>query len=70
MWNRAHLSFMQRHLIAHRSGVIDAKYVQETGDRSVPIGRRVMVDASDVRDLARAVRTLGAQLLASLPPLP
>jgi len=31
-WTLAHLGFMRRHLVAHKAGVIDQQYLDETGE--------------------------------------
>jgi hypothetical protein len=66
-WALAHLNFMRRHLIAHRSGVVDQQYLDETGEPSILLGRRVVVDAAEVAGLADAVERLGTTLVGLLP---
>lgn len=66
-WRLAHASFMKRHLLAHRSGVVDQQYKDETGDLSAPVGRRVVVEALQVEALVKAVEELGRSLVGLLP---
>jgi len=66
-WTLAHLNFMKRHLTAHRSGVIDQQYLDETGEPSALLGRRVVVDAAHIATLADAVGRLGTTLIGLLP---
>jgi hypothetical protein len=42
-WTFAHVAFMQRHLLAHKSGVIDQRYLDETGQSPSLLGRRLNV---------------------------
>jgi len=67
-WKRAHVFFMRRHLIAHKSGVIDAQYLDETGEPRSLLGKRVRVGHDDVLELAGLVEGLGHGLLSLLPP--
>lgn len=67
-WDLAHLGFMRRHLIAHRSGVVDQQYLDETHDSHVVVGRRIVIAQPDVQALAVAVERLAATLLNILPP--
>ena len=66
-WALAHMNFMRRHLIAHRSGVVDQKYLDETGEPSTVLGRRLVVDPAQVIGLADAVERLGVTLIRLLP---
>jgi hypothetical protein len=61
-WRTAVLGFMRRHLIAHRAGVVDQQYREETGDTAAQIGRRIRIDEAQVREVAAAVRALGQSL--------
>ena len=67
-WGLAHLGFMRRHLVAHRSGVVDQQYLDETHDSQVVLGRRIVIAPSDVQALAATVERLAAALLSLLPP--
>jgi hypothetical protein len=66
-WSLAHLNFMKRHLIAHRSGVVDQQYLTETGEPPALLGRRIAVEATQVALLADAVERLGITLVRVLP---
>lgn len=63
----AQLGFMRRHLIAHKAGVIDHKYVEETHDPTAKIGRRLRLEAREVEALADCVERLAASLAELLP---
>jgi hypothetical protein len=67
-WKSAHTAFMQRHLVAHKAGVIDQQYLDETGESSSHLGRRLSVPSDRVRDVADTVMKIGEYLIATLPP--
>jgi hypothetical protein len=69
-WMFVHQCFMRRHLLTHTSGVIDQKYLDETGEGRHLLGRRVAVSAADVERLATIVEALGVRLAATLEALP
>jgi hypothetical protein len=58
-WRSAQIAFMKRHLIAHKSGVVDQQYLNETGDPAELLGRRLQVSASDVQSLSKEILNLG-----------
>jgi hypothetical protein len=66
-WSRMVLAFHKRHLLAHRSGVIDERYVQSSGDTTAMAGRRVSVTPAEVTDVATTLAALGAALVRLLP---
>jgi len=66
-WDFAHTAFMRRHLIAHRGGVIDDRYLTETGEPASLRGRRLLIAASDVERLAVIILALGRFLIQQLP---
>lgn len=55
--------FQQRHLIAHKGGVVDAEYVSKSGDMSYATGQRLVVTESSVLRLADLVGDLGKSLV-------
>jgi len=54
--------FQQRHLLAHRDGVVDQPYLERTGDGSYAVGQRLIIRVGDVEELAGLVTKLGAKL--------
>lgn len=60
------LCFLRRHLIAHKAGVVDAQYVEESGDRTLAHGRRISIDPADVVRCADLLGRLGAHVLDAL----
>jgi hypothetical protein len=67
IWACAESAFFKRHVISHRSGIVDEKYISQSGDRSIAEGRRIRVSASEVRAAASAIESIGVKLLAVLP---
>ncbi|MCA9647267.1 MAG: hypothetical protein KC492_41545 [Myxococcales bacterium] len=63
--------FQKRHLLAHKMGVIDERYVAATGGSPAAIGRRVHNRPEDVRRTVARLRTLASELQAHFQaPLP
>ncbi len=60
------LGFARRHILEHNGGVADEKYVEESGD-SIPVGRRIRVQVSFVREFLAAVVRLADALEAAAP---
>lgn len=52
------LFFQQRHIIEHNNGLIDERYLQNSGDISYKIGQRVIIRKQDVKRLLAHVRKL------------
>ena len=65
-WQAAVVAFQKRHLIAHKLGVVDKHYIDKTGDSRAIVGRKVIVDADEVRRLARTISTLAPRTAARL----
>lgn len=61
------LRFHQRHLLAHKSGVIDKAFFDAVGPNYGTIGRRINVTSNEIRDLVALVGKLGVQLVGNLP---
>jgi hypothetical protein len=71
IWATAHRGFMKRHVIAHRAGVVDQAYLDQTRDLSAVVGRKVALERDEVIDVADAVLAIGRTLIAVLPlPVP
>jgi len=54
--------FQQRHLLAHKDGIVDQQYVDRSGDTSYVAGQRLVVRADAVEDLAALVQRLVGEL--------
>ncbi len=68
-WVSIHKGFMKRHVVAHRSGVVDAQYIDETSDSEAVVGRRIPLEEQEVRTLTELLRSLGRSLIGNLPKL-
>jgi len=66
-WDLALRAFQKRHVLAHRMGIVDQRYIDETGDVTVIAGRRVPVSRDEVERLIAVVRALGTGLVKALP---
>ena len=65
-WRAAVKAFQKRHLIAHKLGVVDLDYIAKTGDTRAVVGRKIVIDAGEVRELARIINTLAPRMAAGL----
>jgi hypothetical protein len=59
---RLYRAFQQRHLLAHREGLVDADYITKIADRSYREGQRLVMRESSVREYLALVEKLGAGL--------
>jgi transposase len=59
--------FQQRHLLAHRHGLIDDDYLTKTDDATYCVGQRLVVRESAVRDCLAIIEKLTASMLADCP---
>lgn len=50
--------FQQRHLLAHREGLVDADYIRKTGDQSYREGQRLVVKEAAVRECVALIEKL------------
>lgn len=60
--------FQQRHLLAHTGGIVDAGYVQKSGDSSYAVGQRLVIQPAHVLRLFELLEKLAVGLRALLPP--
>lgn len=51
--------FQQRHLMAHRDGLVDAEYVTKSGDGTYRAGQRLVIQADEVRECVGLIEKLG-----------
>tara|TARA_B100000315_G_scaffold128322_2_gene117997 strand:- start:2680 stop:3690 length:1011 start_codon:yes stop_codon:yes gene_type:complete len=54
--------FQQRHLLAHREGMVDQAYIDRSGDHRYAVGQRLIVRGNTVRDLADLVSKIADEL--------
>jgi hypothetical protein len=67
-WDFACRCFQKRHILSHRMGVVDEKYMQETADPAAVPGRMINIDTAEVLTLIGLLRHIGDYLLTHLPP--
>ena len=65
-WRAATMAFQKRHLIAHKLSVVDQDYVTKTGDTRAVVGRKIVIDAGEVKGLAGIINTLAPRMAAKL----
>ena len=56
------LLFQKRHLLAHKEGMVDQRYIQQTGDNTYNIGQRIVVRESDIRRLVELITKLAKEI--------
>lgn len=54
--------FQQRHLIAHRDGLVDQDYIDKSGDTTYAVGQRLVVRDGSILRLADLVSKLGEEI--------
>lgn len=54
--------FERRHVLSHRQGIVDQKYIDRSGDRSYADGQRLVVRDGDVLELVELLAKLAAGL--------
>lgn len=65
-WQLLVRCFQKRHLLAHKMGVIDEKYIAAAHDPTAKVGRKVAIESAEVASLLAAVGKLGEYLSRSL----
>ena len=58
--------FQQRHLLAHRQGLVDEDYIERSGDTSYRIGQRLVVREAAVRECLALDEKLAAGMAADI----
>jgi len=58
--------FQQRHLLAHREGLVDEDYISRSGDTSYRAGQRLVIREANARECVSLVRKLGKAMLAEI----
>lgn len=69
-WEFVGRCFQKRHLLAHKMGVVDDTYMQMTNDPDLAVGRKVPIQADEVRNMLGHLTTLGMFLSDELRKLP
>jgi hypothetical protein len=57
-WGTLVRVFQKRHLIAHRLGVVDSKYLAETNDPTAVLGKRISFTTDEILTACRDCQTL------------
>lgn len=59
---RLKLLFQKRHLLAHSDGIVDARYVNESGDLTYKEGQRIAVTVQDIEELVAFISKLAGDI--------
>lgn len=65
-WRAAVMAFRKRHLVAHKLSVVDQDYLTKTGDTCAVLGRKIGIDADEVKGLVRISSKLALRVSANL----
>lgn len=63
---RLKVFFQRRHLLQHQEGMVDQKYISQSGDATYQIGQRIIVRPEDVLVLGNMLRKLAGGFLKEL----
>ncbi len=61
-WNELQRYFQQRHILAHKDGIVDEDYLKKTGDRQYQPGQRLVIKEADVMRFTDLVEKLTTAL--------
>lgn len=61
-WDELQRFFQQRHLLAHKNGIVDEDYLRKTGDRQYRPGQRLVIKETDVMHFTDLVEKLATAL--------
>jgi len=64
------LLFQKRHLLAHREGMVDDKYIQRSGDTNFRAGQRIIIRDVDIRRLVGMITKLATGMRSVVNPAP
>lgn len=56
------IMFQRRHLLEHNNGMVDGKYLANTGDTSYSVGQRIIVKEADAFRFLKVLKKLGQEL--------
>jgi hypothetical protein len=59
--------FQQRHLVAHRDGIVDQEYIDKSGDTAYSVGQRLVVQEHAVLKLTELVAKLAEEIRKLVP---
>ena len=58
--------FQKRHILSHNEGIVDSKYIDNSGDNSYKVGQRIVVLDKDIDNLLSYLEKLGEGLVQSI----
>ena len=61
-WNFVIRCFQKRHVISHKMGVVDEDYIQKTDDNTAIVGRKIIIDADEVRRLIKIISVIAQRI--------
>lgn len=61
------LYFQRRHLFEHNNGMVDEQYLSKAGDTDYAVGQRLIIRKSEVEEVLKTLKKLGAGMLAISP---
>lgn len=61
---RMKLYFQRRHIIEHNTGIVDQKYIDNSGDNDYSVGQRIVVKTSEALDLITIIKKLSSGICA------
>jgi len=64
--DRLQMLFQRRHLLAHREGIVDQRYIDMSGDTTYAVGQRIVVREQDVLDMVLIIKKLVSGYLKEL----
>ena len=64
---RLRVYFQRRHVLAHRDGIVDEDYVNQSGDATYQVGQKLVVKRADAEEMAQCVERLATAMRALLP---
>ncbi|MBN1655086.1 MAG: hypothetical protein JXA30_15060 [Deltaproteobacteria bacterium] len=65
-WSAIVQGFQKRHLLSHKLGIIDEDYARKSGDTRAVVGRKIRIEAGEVKELVRIVSKLARNLYDDL----
>lgn len=65
-WGTTIRCFQKRHLLEHKSGVVDEEYLNKANDSSARLGRKISLTAHEVEELISIVRNLGGHIYSQM----
>ena len=60
--NEMNILFQKRHILEHNNGMVDEKYIKNSGDNTYTIGQRVVIKKEDALNLLNLVKKLTTEL--------